>query len=231
MVNLNNSAHDIATQTPDRTAGSALYTIMGLALIVALAALGAAHGLKGWFETAGARAPEPALAVMHRVSVGSQRYAIPAGLISDPVQRRDGFAERIDMTLALPLLPGGRLSEIEIAIMPRGRARTSAALLDSVYLHQFSRQQLSGPPGLVGKPLDLDAGTRGETVWYDPLSANPFVAKCMTPVHVGSDGRTCLRVFSLADRNTVTVTFDAAILAHWRDFDAGIETALDALRQ
>ena len=65
-------------------------------------------------------------------------------------------------------------------------------LLDGVYLHQFEDKQLTGPPGLVGKPLTASEGFAGETVWYDALSADPFVAKCLAPVAPGEPTQ-CLR--------------------------------------
>lgn len=207
-----------------------LYWLAVIALIAALIGLGMAYSLKAYFNELAADRDVPTLTQTHSVTIGAQRYAIPASLLIDPAQRRDGFAERIDMTLALPIGVNGKLSEADITLMPRGRMRTSAALLDSVYLHQFSQTQLSGPPGLVGKPLDIDAGTRGETVWYDPLSANPFAAKCMTPVRMTPGARSCLRVFVLSDRNTAIISFDPAALVNWRTLDATIEQAIGMLR-
>ena len=230
MVNVNSPSPPLEPAASARSAGSALYAVAALALIVAIGGLGLAYGARAWLDAA--RAPaDPALTATHMVTIGAQPYVLPAALLTDPVQRRDGFAERIDLTLALPLIGDGQLSEVAITIMPRGRVRTSAALLDSVYLHQFGEAQLSGVPGLVGKPLEADAGTAGETVWYDPLSAGPFVAKCMAPVGAGPDERNCLRVFALPDRNTAIVAFDADVLVNWRDFDARIEAALAPLRK
>ncbi|RDE10322.1 hypothetical protein [Pelagibacterium lacus] len=229
MVNLNSLPLRRPADAP-LSPGAVLYGLAASLLIAALLGLGAIHMLKGYFSGLATSAVAPGLAAIHQVVIGAQRYAMPAGIMVDPAQRRDGFAERVDLSLALPLGPDGRLSDVDITLMPRGRVRTSAALLDSVYLHQFSEEQLSGVPGLVGKPLDFDAGTRGETVWYDPLSANPFVAKCMTPVEMRPDERTCLRVMSLADRNSAIVSFAPSALAEWRAFDRVIEDALATLR-
>lgn len=231
MVNLNTSIAPVPSRTSSRSAGAAVHAVLAIALGVAILALGAAHGLRLWLDGRAQSGPAPEIAHTHAITIGPQRYAVPASLLGDPVQRRDGFSERMDLTLALPLGSAGRLSEIEIAIVPRGRVRTSAALLDSVYLHQFAREHLTGAPGLVGKPLAPDAGTQGETVWYDPLSPAPFVAKCADPVDPARPGRTCLRVFSLADRNTAIVTFDPALLDNWRDFDSGVQAALETLRR
>lgn len=231
MVNMNSPHVSLDTAPPARSMGSVLYAVTALALIVAIGGLGLAYGARAWLDSAAGTPAEPALAVTHIVTIGAQPYVLPAALLADPLQRRDGFAERIDLTLALPLAGEGQLSEVALTIMPRGRIRTSAALLDSVYLHQFAGTQLSGVPGLVGKPLEADAGTAGEIVWYDPLSASPFVAKCMAPVAETAGERNCLRVFALSDRNTAVVSFDPAVLADWREFDARIEAALAPLRK
>ena len=231
MVNVNSLSDTRQDAPPARTAGAALYTVVAVGLIVTMAALGAAYGVRSWLDSMAHDAAPAELSASHIITIGAQRYVMPAALLADPIQRRDGFAERMDFTLALPLGEGGTLSEVAITIMPRGRMRTSAALLDSVYLHQFAPTQLSGVPGLVGKPLELDAGTTGETVWYDPLTANPFVAKCMTPVAMTLGDRTCLRVLALSDRNTAIVAFDPAVLDNWRSFDARIEAALSPLRK
>ena len=227
MVNVNSQPTQLDSARPP---GSVLYTIAGIALIVAMAGLGAAYGTRAYLDAAAHETVEPELTATHIVTIGAQPYVLPAALLADPMQRRDGFAERVDLVLALPLAQDG-LSEVAITILPRGRMRTSAALLDSVYVHQFADAQLSGIAGLVGKPLESDAGTRGETVWYDPLSANPFVAKCMTPVAADTQARTCLRVMALSDRNTAVIAFDPAALGNWRRFDAGIEDALASLRK
>jgi hypothetical protein len=231
MVNVNSLSAANRATAPAHTASSALYTVVIVCLIVAMTGLGAAYGLRAWLGATAIGEATPELSASHMISIGAQRYVMPAALLADPNQRRDGFAERMDFTLALPLGENGQLSEVAITIMPRGRTRTSAALLDSVYLHQFAPTQLSGVRGLVGKPLELDAGTTGETVWYDPLTTNPFVAKCMTPVAMTLGDRTCLRVLALSDRNTAIVAFDPVVLDNWRGFDAGIEAALSPLRK
>lgn len=230
MVNLNRAAPPLDPTRTGSSARSVLYTLAAMTLIAALAGLGLAYGIKAWLDQSATEDHAAPLTETHSVAIGAQRYAIPASLLTDPSQRRDGFAERIDMTLALPIGPAGQLSEVDLTLMPRGRMRTSANLLDTVYLHQFSGSQLSGVPGLVGKPLEPNVGTSEETVWYDPLSANPFTAKCMTPVQMTPGVRSCLRVFMLSDRNTAIVTFDPAALGNWRSFDATIENAMAMLR-
>ena len=78
-----------------------------------------------------------------------------------------------------------------MTLLPRSRARPSSALLDGVYLHQFGDETLDGVPGLVGKPLLDSDGFSGESVWYDALSPDPFVAKCLEPVEAGARPSAC----------------------------------------
>ena len=93
---------------------------------------------------------------------------------------------------------------------------------DRVYLHQFEEQTLSGVPGLVGKPMRPSNGYAGESVWYDALSPNPFVAKCVAPV--AEDGvAQCVRTVYLPSGIAAIYTFDATILQSWRQFDVEME--------
>lgn len=211
--------------------GSVIYTLSIIALFVAILGLGGAYAVGAWLDAAREKPADPALTATHLITIGAQHYVVPAALISDPVQRRDGFSDRLDMALALPLGEAGALTMLDVTIMPRGRIRTSANLLDSVYLHQFANSQLQGAPGLVGKPLAGDAGTSGETVWYDPLSATPFVAKCAAPVAMGTEQKTCIRTVQLSDRNTAIFAFEPSVLANWRAFDATVEEWLQGLRK
>lgn len=214
----------------DRQDASVGYTLALIALVVAIVALGSAYAVSAWLSNIG-RDEDPGLALTHLVTIGAQHYAVPAALMTVPGQRRDGFAEQLDMRMALPIGAQGALTEIDLTLVPRGRARTSATLLDSVYLLQFAQGELQAPPGLVGKPLEGDVGTRGETVWYDPLSPQPFVAKCMEPVMGEAEARNCLRVLQLSDRNLAIVSFPQGALANWRAFDAALEGAVSGFRE
>lgn len=152
-------------------------------------------------------------------TIAGAALAIPPAWFRFAEQRQPGFADKIDLFFALPLGPDGRMAEIEVTLLPASRARSSAALLDSVYLHQFTPLQAEGPPGLIGKPLKDIEGFRNETVWYDPVSVTPFVAKCIEPV--AEDARAeCIRTVMLNDRISATYIFDAELLPEWRRFDA-----------
>lgn len=225
------SVSDTLPSRPDSDAGPSLYGLVVVAMVVAILGLGAAYATGAWLDAAREEPHNPALAATHLVTIGAQHYVVPAALMSDPIQRRDGFSDRLDMALIMPLGPDGSLTPVDVTIMPRGRMRTSAGLLDSVYLLQFAPAQLQGAPGLVGKPLSGDAGTNGETVWYDPLSPTPFVAKCTAPIIMGTEQKTCIRTVQLSDRNTAVFAFEPSVLYNWRNFDSAVENIMAGLRK
>ncbi|WP_127143211.1 hypothetical protein [Pelagibacterium montanilacus] len=216
---------------PSATTSSLPYTLAVIALTVAIIGMGAALGISTWLDWRAERSAAAALEATYIKTIGAQHYVVPAALLPQPGQHREGFAERMDLAFTLPLGPAGALTEIGMTIVPRGRIVPSATLLDSVYMRQFGTGQASGVPGLVGKPLDGDAGTSGETVWYDPLSAQPFAAKCMQPISTETPGLTCLRALPLSDRNTAVIRFAPHALANWRAFDRTVEQWLDGLRR
>jgi hypothetical protein len=62
-------------------------------------------------------------------------------------------------------------------------------------------------------------------VWYDAISAAPFVAKCIAPVAEGQPGR-CIRTVYLGPGIAAIYSFDEDVLANWRLFDAAVQPSL-----
>lgn len=151
-------------------------------------------------------------------TVAGQHLVIPRQWFRFTDQLIPGFADQIDLTFALELRAGAQPQMVNVALMPRSRARASDRLLDSVYLHLFELKQLDGPVGLIGKPLKPVDGFQNETVWYDPISANPFVAKC-TPILDDPAKSTCMRTILINDQVSATYVFDAEALKQWKQFD------------
>ncbi len=158
-------------------------------------------------------------------TLGGKDLQIPSSWFRYSEQRVEGFAKQIDLQLALPLGPAAAPRDVEITLLPRSRVRPSASLLDGVYLHEFQAQQLSGAAGLVGKPLAATEGFQGETVWYDALSPNPFVAKCSKPIAVGTPAR-CVRSVYLGPGIAAIFAFDDDVLGNWRRFDTEVKSML-----
>ena len=199
---------------------SIAFNLGAIALLVARAGLGLASAI----DAAG-RAGREALAGSVSRTLGGRELSIPAAWLREDAERSAGFAKQVDIGLYLPLGPEAAVREIDITLVPRSRARPSASLLDGVYLHQFMPEQLSGPTGLIGKPLVAAEGYEDETVWYDAISAAPFVAKCIAPVAEGQPGR-CIRTVYLGPGIAAIYSFDEDVLMNWRRFDPAVQPAL-----
>ena len=194
-------------------------------LVLALLGIGAAYVI----DSAGRAARLPA----HRLdsettltrTLGGHDLEIPLSWFRYDEQRVAGFAKQIDLRLELPLGAEGTVEPIDVTLLPRSRARPSASLLDGVYLHQFLPEQLSGPVGLVGKPLRPGEGYENEIVWYDALAADPFVAKCSKPVAESATSQ-CLRIVYLGPGVAAVYAFPESVLVNWRDFDTMMKLRL-----
>lgn len=194
------------------------YNLLTIIIVAAGIGLGLAYGIDAL-----ARDKSHGLATSDEQTLtrtmGDKNLEIPASWFRYGEQKVEGFANQVDLSLELPLGKDGAPARIEVTLLPQSRARPSASLLDGVYLHQFSTEQLSGPTGLVGKPLRGMDGFEDETVWYDPLSAAPFAAKCIAPLKAGEPDR-CLRTVLLVKGMAAVYAFDAEVLGNWQKFDA-----------
>jgi hypothetical protein len=192
------------------------YNLAAIATLVLLAGVGAAYVIveMGPDEHPVLSALSDGNPVVQ--TLAGRELVIPANRfrVGEP---RDGFTNQVDLRVSLPSSVGPH-NPVDITLLPRNRARASAALLDAVYLHQFSEETRNGVAGLVGKPMRGGEGYAGETVWYDPLSANPFVAKCLDPVLPGTPAQ-CVRTVYLASGVAAVYRFDATTLQSWRQFD------------
>ena len=195
------------------------FNLMAIAVGVALLGLGAAYLIDaaGKAGRSAGRGGDTEM-VLSR-SLGGHDLEIPASWFRYDEQAAEGFAKQIDLRFELPLGVQGKHETVDVTLLPRSRARPSAALLDGVYLHQFEDAQVDGGPvGLVGKPLKPGEGYEGEVVWYDALAADPFVAKCSKPVATSTDGQ-CLRTVYLAAGIAAVYAFPEGALSGWRTFD------------
>jgi hypothetical protein len=209
-----------APAAPAKDGGHAVgFNLMAIVLIVAVAGLGFAYII----DAAGKARVESNEPVTR--TLGGRELTIPASWLREDALRSEGFAKQVEIGLMLPLGPDAAPRKIDLTLLPRSRARPSASLLDGVYLHQFMPEQLTGPPGLIGKPLIAAEGYANETVWYDAISAEPFVAKCIAPVSEGASGR-CIRTVYLGPGIAAVYAFDEDVLVNWRAFDAQLKPAL-----
>lgn len=204
------------------------FNVAGIMLLLALCGLALAYAI----DAAGRQNREAPYRLGDEAAltrtIGGRDLQIPLSWFHYAEQRVEGYAKQIDLQLSVPLGPDAEVRTIEVTLLPRSRAQPSSRLLDSVYLHKFLPEQLPGPAGLVGKPLSGKDGFENETVWYDPLSADPFVAKCSPPVTPDAAAR-CLRTLYLGPGIAALYVFDADVLANWRRFDTEMQPLLQSI--
>lgn len=209
---------------PERHPGhsSLAYNLAGIAVLVLLMAVGAAYMID---ELGGAaQAPLPRLSDADPVqqTISGRELSVPSTWFRYGEQIRDGFTDQIDLRIRFSPDTALPSQSVDVTLLPRSRARASSSLLDHVYLHQFEDASIGGVPGLVGKPMRDSNGYNGETVWYDALSPDPFVAKCLEPISEEGTAQ-CVRTVYLPSGIAAVYTFDATVLQSWRQFDAEME--------
>jgi hypothetical protein len=210
---------------PQRDTGSIGFNLGAIFLIVTLGAVALAYAIDAAGRSSGIAAHRHDNEVTLTRTIGGKDLEIPLSWFRYAEQRVEGFAKQIDLQLELPLGPDAAPAMIEVTLLPRSRARPSASLLDGVYMHQFQEGEIEGPVGLIGKPLQATEGFEDETVWYDPLSAEPFVAKCVAPVAEGTEAR-CLRTVYLGPGIAAVYAFGADVMGNWKQFDPQVQAVL-----
>lgn len=194
------------------------FNLAGIAVLVLLLAVGAAYVVDMLGKNSRTAPPSLADKSTVAIAVAGKELTIPSSWFRYGEQLRGGFVNQIDLHVLL----GESAIRVDVTLLPRSRVRPSAILLDGVYLHQFDDDTLSGVAGLVGKPLHDGDGFTGESVWYDALSANPFVAKCLAPVRENEPVQ-CLRTVFLPSGIAAVYAFDATALQSWRQFDSEMQ--------
>lgn len=198
------------------------FNLAAIAAIVLLLALGAAYLIDDLGRSTRIAAPDIEAGDLVSQTISGREMKIPASWFRYGEQLKPGFASQVDLRIPFTPAPGTAALTIDVTLLPRSRARSSAALLDTVYLHGFGGAMIEDVPGLIGKPMGKTDGYKGETVWYDAISPNPFVAKCVDPVAPGSPAQ-CVRTVYLASGMAATYAFDATALQSWRLFDTEME--------
>lgn len=207
---------------------NAAYTLGLIALIVAVFALAVAYAIdaasRSWRLAPHRADTETTL----QRTIGGRDLTIPLAWFRAHEGNTESFSRSVDLQLVLPLGPSDARRTIDVTLVPRSSVWASARLLDGVYLHLFETGEAAGPPGLIGKPLKAVDGYASETVWYDPIAADPFVAKCSAPVRRGGTGK-CLRVVYVAPALAAIYRFDSDVLDNWRSFDDRLMPLLEGI--
>lgn len=208
----------LSTTGPAQPRHGLAYNLAGITLLVLLVAVGLAYLIDRANQSADAVRPALGDSEIVQQTVAGRELDIPSSWFRYGEQIKSGFASQVDLQVLLQLEQDASPLPVGVTLLPRSRARASSALLDAVYLHQFEEGTTGGIPGLVGKSLMDRDGYAGETVWYDPLTPAPFVAKCAAAVLPGQPDQ-CLRTIHLQSGLAAVLSFDASALPSWRNFD------------
>lgn len=196
-----------------------VFNLAAVTLILLMGGLGIAYLLDAYGK------PVPLLGVslfegpFVSINLKGTQLDIPQAWQNPATSNHEEDVPFIDLQLVMKFQPEASLTQVKIHLLPIGNSMPSATVLDSVYALRFSQQQLSEYAGLIGKPLKPEEGFKNETVWYDPISTNPFVAKCMD-LGMLIPAENCLRTVQISPRFTATYQFSSDQLPFWRDFDA-----------
>lgn len=223
----NGQAASNPLQSAARPAQASLFNLLGLGLIIVLCGLLLAYFIDASIEPPATPTISQFQPPFQATTIGGTELIVPKSWFRNSLRLSGNFADQASLAVRVRFNQVAPLQTIDVTFLPLSAAQPSASLLDSVYLRQFQPQQVSGPSGLIGKPLTPKDGFANETVWYDPLSAYPFVAKCMAPLVEGQPQR-CMRTIRAKGSLSVTYEFDFAALQSWRAFDAVLSPYLAA---
>ena len=194
------------------------FNLAALALILSVVGLGVAY----WLDANGKPSPPPAPSVfgapfLEKTLAGTQ-LKIPTAWQNPATHINDKTLDFLDLILQVVFSENSDLQTINVHLTPSDQSQPSAQLLNSVYMLRFSQSQLNTISGLIGKPLRQEEGFQNETVWYDPIGSNPFVAKCIV-LDANNTAPNCLRTVQLTPEISATYQFNESNLIHWRNFD------------
>lgn len=203
----------------ERADGASLaFNLAGLMMLAVFAALAAAYLVDANARSADLASGATRPAGIATSTIAGRELRIPEAWLRHADTHAAGFSNQVDLRTALNVEGLDHPVVVDATVLPRSRVRPGAVMLDAVYLHQFAPETLRGPPGLVGKPLRLNPGLPAEVVWYDPLAANPFVAKCQAAV-AEAEAASCMRAVVLPSGVGAVYMFEERALGAWRALD------------
>ncbi len=207
-----------------------MFNLAALALILLMGGLGIAYLLDAYAKPA----PLPSVSVFEGPFVGKSLAGAPLNIPAEwqnPTTRTNTQqVSFLDLQLRMKFQADAPLTHLKIRLSPIENSEPSSTVLDSVYTLRFTQKQLSEFGGLIGKPLKPEEGFENETVWYDPISTTPFVAKCIDLGMLISTAN-CLRTVQISPRLAATYQFSSDQLPYWREFDAMMIQIFDKILQ
>ncbi|HET7717186.1 MAG TPA: hypothetical protein VFK86_16305 [Bauldia sp.] len=165
------------------------------------------------------------------LTVGTEPMVVPANLIRFPKDRRGGLVTAVDLLLLWPSLDGfseeraeafrDGASQAPLIFVTISEAETpldSTTRLNDLYSRYFTGPALPGPGHLVGHAMAADSPWRGEIVYFEPGSEEPYVVRCLAS-ETELIPATCIREINIGRGLTMLYRFNRAWLADWRMMD------------
>lgn len=179
----------------------------------------------------------PALPIM----IGGEPFNIEPAAIRQPIQRRPGTQDRVDLTYRWPsLIPPdpAQKPSVQNPVDPNERLFVTIAVNDgalpplerakTIYPRYLADAVATTPGGIAVRAFRDGTPYQGEDLVYDPDAPDHFFARC-TRAGTGNSG------MCLYDRRiggaSVTVRFPRDWLADWQSTAQGIERLLKRLHQ
>ncbi|MCF4098732.1 hypothetical protein [Maritalea mediterranea] len=195
----------------------ALLSIVGLGIIYGLEAL----------EPEKTEIDPDFVGEKQQVALGFGEVFVPNNWLVAPMGEGQHAVETLQ--LLIPIQLETKVVEVPVDLVPASRTTPSAYLLDALYIHRFASEPARYENGLVGRKLKDGEGYQNESVWYDPLRPQPFVAKCVEPVDESVEVPNCLETKLVTRRVAAMIKFPAQYLPQWKMFDAQMRAKLNLM--
>jgi len=161
-------------------------------------------------------------------TIAASKLRAPKSWIESNFDEEQNILNLLQLRLELQI--DGKLVAVNATLLPAARAAPSAYLLDSLYIHNFAPGRSEQMYGLVAKKLRNEAGFEDETIWYDALSANPFVAKCLDEKVEVRNAKPCITTILVNKRVSALIQFEKSVLPHWRQFSVALAQQLASFK-
>ncbi len=168
--------------------------------------------------------------------IGPDRITLPENVVRFRHQRRNGTAERLDLSLAWPGLSGytaqtkalftgaGSSPLIFLQLSPRTMSRDMSERLDPVYAKLFDGHPHALEGGLTLHRLRPNSGYGNETILTGrKKDGSAYVVRCLLPA--AGERRSnadCQRDIHVGQDLTVLYRFSSALLHEWQHIDAAV---------
>lgn len=173
------------------------------------------------------------------VVVAGTAFNIEPAAIRQPVQRKPGTQERIDLAYMWPsLLPPEPTATATTGPQPDPTERLFITIqsgeitlplserVETIYPRYLETASVQGPNGLTVRPFRDGTAYQGEDLVLDPSSPDHFTARC-TRKGVGNSG-SCLMERRVGDAD-ITIRFPRDWLADWSAIAGGVDKLMARL--